>query len=124
MKKTKTRILLASLFFDLGLTESAMYQPTVTIYFDFTKEEKPIHFHIKYKWSSYDFWFPFSVSVKKMFSDSGLTKQCIFLIKENVLDYDGNFYIDFKDAYYISTKGQEIGFVKDFKTAKKLYQDG
>lgn len=115
------RILLASLFFDLGLTESCMYQPLINVYFDFKNEFKPIHFHVKYAWSSADYWLPFNDTTKKLFTESGLVEYCEFIIKENFQEYKGKFYMNYKDAFYVSPKGKEIGFVKDFETACKLY---
>lgn len=118
----KTRILLASMVFDLGIAPNHMYTPVINWFFDFTDKDKPIVLQIKYAWQDSEIKYPFNDAAKKLFVDGGLVNFSRSVFKDN-RQYDGDLLIDMNDEFYVSSKGREIGFVKDFDTACKLYQN-
>lgn len=114
--------LLGSFVFDIGAVKSSMYSPSVNIYFDFENPDKPIKLMIKYKWATHDLWYPFNDFIKDLLTNGGLVIWLRGEITEHVHDYEGDLLFDFDEGYYMSSVGKEIGFVKDFEAAVKLYR--
>ncbi len=81
----------------------------------------PILMAVKYAWQDPQKSFPFNDKIKSIFTDGGLIKLSVETFKNTGVKYDGPMNLDISNDYYLSIKGKEIGFVKDFETAVKLY---
>lgn len=121
-KPKKKRILLASIIFDCGASLNHMYQPMVNWYFDFTNKEKPIHVVIKFAWQDTEKRYPFNDKIKDIMTSGKIIDLSISQFKDVGYNYKGKLHVDTENDFYLSPKGRDMPFVKDFETACKLYQ--